>query len=198
MTEYRIRESGDIKSQGEIRAMHKNTSFPRVWRENVHESIGIDPVLITPKPEASAPYKIVVRNGAVQTGGNWVQAWVEQDMFATDGEGTKADKETAYQANLDAAAAERVRTERDSKLAKTDWLALSDTTMSSEWTTYREALRDVPEQGGFPDTVTWPTEPSQDKIGCQMILTPFSLLAQTVISYDIIVTALGGGSPIRN
>ena len=160
MTEYRIRESGDIKSQGEIRAMHKNTSFPRVWRENVHESIGIDPVLITPQPEASGPYKRVVRNGAVEDGGNWVQAWVEQDMFATDGDGTKADKETAYQANLDAAAAERVRTERDSKLAKTDWLALSDTTMSSEWTTYREALRDVPEQGGFPDTVTWPTEPS--------------------------------------
>ena len=165
MSEYRIRESGDIKSQGEIRAMHKNTSFPRVWRENVHESIGIDPVLITPQPKSASAYKHYIRNGAVQTGGNWVQAWVEQDMFSeyTDGEGvvhTKAAQETAHQANLDAAAAERVRTERDSKLAKTDWLALSDTTMSSEWTTYREALRDVPEQGGFPDTVTWPTEPS--------------------------------------
>ena len=161
MSEYRIRESGDIKSQGEIRAMHKNTSFPKVWRENVRESIGIDPVLITPKPAASAPYKRVVRNGAVEDGGNWVQAWVEQDMFATDDDSTKAEKETEYQARLDAAASVSVRKERDELLAKTDWLALSDTTMSSEWTTYREALRDVPEQGGFPHTITWPTEPGE-------------------------------------
>jgi hypothetical protein len=161
MTEYRIRESGEIKSQGEIRAMHKNTSFPRVWRENVHESIGIDPVLITPKPATSADYKIVERNGAVEDGGNWVQAWVERDMFATDGDSTKAAKETAYQATLDAAASVSVRTERDGLLAKTDWLALSDTTMSSEWTTYRQALRDVTAQAGFPNTITWPTEPGE-------------------------------------
>lgn len=159
MSEYRIRQSGDIKSQGEIRAMHKNTSFPRVWRENVCESIGIDPVLVTPKPAASAPYKIVERNGAVQEGGNWVQAWVERDMFTTDSGGTKADKETAYQADLDATAAEVVRRDRDKLLAETDWLALSDTTMSSEWTTYRQALRDVTAQAGFPNTITWPTKP---------------------------------------
>ena len=161
MSEYRIRESGEIKSQGEIRAMHKNTSFPRVWRENVHESIGIDPVLITPKPEASAPYKIVVRNGAVEDGGNWVQAWVEQDMFATDDDSTKAEKETAYQASLDAKASASVRKDRDGRLTETDWLALSDTTMSSEWTTYRQALRDVTAQAGFPHTITWPTQPGE-------------------------------------
>ena len=162
MTEYRIRESGDIKSQGEIRAMHKNTSFPRVWRENVHESIGIDPVLITPKPEASAPYKIVVRNGAVEdANGNWVQAWVEQDMFATDDDSTKAEKETEYQARLDVASSASARKDRDRRLAETDWLALSDTTMSSEWTTYRQALRDVPGQAGFPNSIDWPTEPGE-------------------------------------
>jgi len=170
MSEYRIRESGDIKSQGEIRAMHKNTSFPRVWRENVHESIGIDPVLITPKPDASAPYKMVVRNGAVEDGGNWVQAWVEQDMFSEytdkDDDGndvvhTKAAQETEYQASLDAEASASARDKRDKLLAKTDWLALSDTTMSSEWTTYRQALRDVTAQAGFPHTITWPTEPGE-------------------------------------
>ena len=166
MSEYRIRESGDIKSQGEIRAMHKNTSFPRVWRENVHESIGIDPVLITPQPEASGPYKIVERNGAVEDGGNWVQAWVERDMFSeyTDNEDvthTKAAQETAYQADLDAASSASARKNRDRRLAETDWLALSDTTMSSEWTTYRQALRDVTAQAGFPNTITWPDEPGE-------------------------------------
>jgi len=161
MSEYRIRESGDIKSDREIRTIHKNTSFPRVWDEGVCESIGIDPVLITPKPAASAPYKIVERNGAEKDAkDNWVQAWAERDMFATDGEGTKADKETAYQARLDAEASVSARDKRDELLAKTDWLALSDTTMSSEWTTYRQALRDVTGQAGFPNTITWPTEPS--------------------------------------
>ena len=161
MSEYRIRESGDIKSEREIRRIHKNTSFPQVWGENVRESIGIDPVLISPKPAASAPYKRVVRNGAVEDGGNWVQAWVEQDMFATDDDSTKAEKEAAYQADLDTTAARRARTDRDKLLAETDWLALSDTTMSSEWTTYRQALRDVTGQAGFPNTITWPTKPGE-------------------------------------
>ena len=166
MSEYRIRESGEIKSQGEIRAMHKNTSFPKVWGENVHEAIGIDPVLITPKPESAEAYKHYTRNGAEQDAkGNWVQAWVERDMFSdyTDSEGvthTKAEQETAYQAKLDATAAKLVRADRDSRLALTDFHALSDTVMSEAMTTYRQALRDVPAQGGFPHTITWPTEPS--------------------------------------
>ena len=167
MTEYRIRESGDIKSQGEIRAMHKNTSFPRVWRENVHESIGIDPVLITPKPESAEAYKHYTRNGAEQdANGNWVQAWVERDMFSeyTDDENvthTKAEQETAYQDGLDATAAESARTDRDERLAKTDWTASTDLTMSTEMTTYRQALRDVPQQAGFPNTITWPEKPGE-------------------------------------
>ena len=56
-------------------------------------------------------------------------------------------------------AEESVRTERDSRLAKTDFHALSDTDMSEEMTTYRQALRDVPEQDGFPHEVTWPDSP---------------------------------------
>ena len=45
---------------------------------------------------------------------------------------------------------------RDSKLTETDFYALSDVTMSAEMTTYRQALRDVPQQDGFPETITWP------------------------------------------
>ena len=166
MSEYRIRESGDIKSPGEIRAIHRNTSFPRVWRENVHESIGIDPVLITPKPESASAYKHYTRNGAEQdANGNWVQAWTEKNMFSkrTDGEGvvhTKAQQETAYQDGLDATAAKSVRTDRDSRLAVTDFHGLTDNTMSAEMTTYRQALRDVPQQGGFPNEIDWPVEPN--------------------------------------
>ena len=53
----------------------------------------------------------------------------------------------------------RVRSERDRKLAETDWRALSDLTLSDAWRDYRQALRDVPTQSD-PDNITWPTEPS--------------------------------------
>ena len=51
------------------------------------------------------------------------------------------------------------RQQRNQLLAKTDWRAGSDLTMSQEWIDYRQALRDVPEQDGFPRNITWPTEP---------------------------------------
>jgi len=54
---------------------------------------------------------------------------------------------------------QEVRSERNSLLAETDYLALSDTTLSSEMSTYRQALRDVTSQSGFPTNVTWPTKP---------------------------------------
>ena len=53
----------------------------------------------------------------------------------------------------------QVRAERNGKLSQTDWRAGSDLTLSDEWKTYRQALRDVPTQSD-PDNITWPTEPS--------------------------------------
>jgi len=38
-------------------------------------------------------------------------------------------------------------------------MALSDNTLTPEWSTYRQALRDITEQEGFPYQVTWPTKP---------------------------------------
>ena len=158
--EYRVRSNGELKSQGEIRKLNPNVSLPKVWNSNVYETLGIDPVLDTPKPEASGAYKIVVRDGVEQDANdNWVQKWQEQDMFADTDEATKAEQEAAYQATLDADAAASVRAQRDELIAATDWRAASDLTLSSEWADYRQALRDVPGQEGFPHTVTWPTAP---------------------------------------
>ena len=163
--EYRM-EDGSLKSQGEIRALNKNVSIPKVWTADVCASLNIDPVLESPKPEPSAAYKQVVRNGAVQDASdNWVQAWVEQDMFAdTTVDGvttTKAEHETAYQARLDADAAAAVRTKRDGLLADTDWHGMSDVTMSDAMTSYRQALRDITTHSDFPNLSDddWPTAP---------------------------------------
>jgi len=51
------------------------------------------------------------------------------------------------------------RSERDGLLSATDWASGSDLVMSSEMTAYRQALRDVPQQSDFPDTIEWPTKP---------------------------------------
>ena len=166
MSEYRVRATGEVKNQGQIRKDNPNVSLPRVWNANVCEVLGIDPVLASPKPDTTGDYKVVVRNGVTQdANNNWVYAWVERDMFADTTEDgvttTKAEHETAYQAKLDAEAAKSVRTQRDAKLAETDWTGLSDVTMSAEMTTYRQALRDITAHANFPylDDDDWPTKP---------------------------------------
>lgn len=59
--------------------------------------------------------------------------------------------------------ARQVREQRDALLAACDWTQMPDNPMPEEekeaWREYRQALRDVPEQEGFPETVTWPDEP---------------------------------------
>ena len=163
--EYRIQSTGELKTQGEVRSMHSNTSLPRVWDADTCAFLGIDPVLAAPKPEPSAAYKQVGRNGAVQdANGNWVEAYTETDMFADTTEDgvttTKAEHEAAYQARLDADAASSVRSTRDAKLAETDWTQVADAPISQEdWAAYRALLRSIPEQEGFPNEVTWPVEP---------------------------------------
>tara|TARA_E500000318_G_scaffold70784_1_gene65608 strand:+ start:2240 stop:2737 length:498 start_codon:yes stop_codon:yes gene_type:complete len=165
MSEYRIRSTGEVKSQGQIRSDNPNVSLPKVWNDNVNETLGIDPVFASPKPEPSGDYKSVVRNGVVQdANGNWVQAWTERDMFTeyTDDDGVThsvADQQAAYDASEAAKLAKSERAKRDELLKETDHYGLSDVTMSAEMTTYRQALRDVPQQTGFPQTITWPEAP---------------------------------------
>jgi hypothetical protein len=165
MSEYRIRSTGEVKSQGQIRSMHPNVSLPKVWNTNVNETLGIDPVLASPKPDPSGDYKTVVRNGVEQdASGNWVWAWTENDMFQeyTDDEGTVVTVQDQIDAKVaadNAALASTERATRDDLLKATDHYGLSDVTMTEAMAAYRQALRDVPQQEGFPQTITWPTKP---------------------------------------
>jgi len=165
MPEYRNRTSGDIKTDSELKAENKNMSFPKVWGESTYDALNVDPVLESPKPAPSGDYKVVVRNGAVQDDNdNWVYAWTEQEMFTeyTDDNGdvqTVEAQKTAYDATNTASLAAQARSQRDLLLADTDHYGLSDVTMSDAMTTYRQALRDVPQQTDFPSTITWPEKP---------------------------------------
>jgi len=68
-------------------------------------------------------------------------------------------KKAAWDAGANDRKAIEVRTERDTKLAETDWRFRSDMTPSQAWKDYCQALRDVPLQSGFPWTITWPDAP---------------------------------------
>jgi len=67
--------------------------------------------------------------------------------------------EAAWSAGADDRVAVEVRAERDALIKATDFYALSDVVMTTEMTAYRQALRTLPEQEGFPNTVTFPTAP---------------------------------------
>jgi len=84
----------------------------------------------------------------------------EMVQFTADEETARDAEEKAWADAADTRAAVAVREERDEKLKETDWMASNDVTMSDEWRTYRQALRDIPSQSGFPNTITWPVEPS--------------------------------------
>lgn len=67
----------------------------------------------------------------------------------------------AWEAGADDRKGVDVRRERNQLLLASDWVSGSDVTMSEDWRTYRQALRDIPSQEGFPNDVTWPTSPTQ-------------------------------------
>ena len=165
MAEYRNRTSGEIKTDSELKAENKAMSFPKVWNESTYDALNVDLVLASPQPAPSGDYKVVVRNGAEQDANdNWVYAWIERDMFSeyTDENGdvqTVDAQKAAYDARNTAVLAALERAKRDELLADTDHYGLSDVTMSDDMKTYRQALRDVPQQETFPSSITWPEKP---------------------------------------
>lgn len=59
--------------------------------------------------------------------------------------------------------AAEARSQRDLLLAETDYTQMPDAPVTDvqAWADYRQALRDVPEQSGFPDTIDWPVKPEE-------------------------------------
>ncbi len=82
--------------------------------------------------------------------------------FTAEEEAARDAEEAAVVTAAPARALADLRSKRNRLLAETDYLALSDATLTSNMTTYRQALRDLP---NGKDTVakcenaTWPTKP---------------------------------------
>lgn len=89
--------------------------------------------------------------------------WIKgEDMICREHLVTATPDETARSEHE----AATVRIERDRLLAASDWTQLVDSTLDDAatvlWQSYRQALRDVPQQDGFPATVDWPATPAME------------------------------------
>ena len=81
--------------------------------------------------------------------GKWKQKWRKRAATAEEAAARRQEK------------AKDVRAKRDERMAATDWTQLLDAPPAAQaaHVAYRQALRDVPQQPGFPFTVTWPVKP---------------------------------------
>lgn len=161
---YRLKSDGSLKTQGEIRQMNPNTSFPRIWTQDVLDALGIDPIFESPQPTLGR-YEIASKDGVELVAGKWVWKWVIGPTFKdyTDDAGvvhTAAEQEAAYKASKDAEQAKNIRATRDKLLSDCDWTQVEDAPVDkAAWATYRQALRNVPQQIDFPWDVQWPNKP---------------------------------------
>lgn len=159
--QIRLRTTGAVMYEGELRSYLKandGPSFDQLTPE-VMEAIGVDAVLEGPQASGGTVYQTSVYGGVEQLDGKWYTKWNLGPIF-TDGETTAAEQETAYKAMKDAEQAKSVRTSRNDKLKDCDWTQIADATVDkAAWATYRQALRDIPAQAGFPWTIDWPDAP---------------------------------------
>ena len=164
--QVRIRTTGAVMYEAELRTwLHENDgpSYDTLTPE-VMEAIGVDPVFEGPQASGGTVYQYSQRDGVEQIGNNWYTKYILGPVFTdTIQDGvttTAAENEAAYKATKDAEQSASVRTSRNDKLAACDWTQLADSTADKPtWATYRQSLRDVTAQDGFPWNVTWPEAP---------------------------------------
>lgn len=159
-----IHFNGTTMFEAEFRAQFPNTSLPQQLTEEVIKSLGGDVVFEGPQATGGTVYQYSQRQGVEQIDGKWYTKYVLGPIFTDRDVGggnilTAAEQEANYKTMKDAEQAKNVRDERTRKLAETDWRFRSDMAPSQAWIDYCVALRNVPEQEGFPWSVEWPTQP---------------------------------------
>jgi hypothetical protein len=169
--EVRIRQSGAVVYWNEFRELLLSqnpseliTVAPQT--EAWLDAHGADVVLEGPQATGGTAYQFSMRQGVEQIGGKWYTKYVLGPIFvdtpATEAQParTAAENEAEYKVMMDAEHSASVRQRRNDKLKDCDWTQIADSTADKPaWATYRQALRDISAQSGFPWTVTWPETP---------------------------------------
>ena len=159
---------GQVMYEAEFRAYQKANGGP-AWDTTTTEvltALGADVVFEGPQATGGTVYQFSQAAGVEQIDGKWYTKYVLGPTFtdtpATDTTPaqTAAEQEAAYKASKDAEQAKSVRTSRNDKLKECDWTQIADSTADkTAWATYRQALRDITAQAGFPWAVDWPKAP---------------------------------------
>ena len=147
--EIRIRATGQVMLESELRQWAKDNNGPS-WEQTtpeVLEALGADPVLEGPQAQPTR-YQVAFRDGVEQIDGQWFTKYSVADM------------EQEAKDALDAQQAKNMRDQRNEKLKDCDWTQLADAPVDqAAWSTYRQALRDITLQSGFPWEIQWPVAP---------------------------------------
>ena len=162
--------NGQVMYEAEFRAYTKANGGPS-WETTtteVLEALGADVVFEGAQATGGTVYQYSQASGVEQIDGKWYTKYILGPVFidqVVDGvTTTAAEQEVAYKASKDAEQAKGVRASRDAKLAESDWTQVADALLDAPvdkavWATYRQDLRDVTAQQGFPWTITWPDAP---------------------------------------
>jgi hypothetical protein len=166
--QIRHRQTGAVMYEAEFRAYQQANGGP-TWgqtTEEILDSLGADVVFEGPQATGGTVYQYSMPNGVEQIEGKWYTKHILGPVFtdrpATDTEPAKtaAEQEAEYKAMKDAEQAKSVRQQRGEKLKDSDWTQIADAPVNAlKWAIYRQALRDVTGQEGFPWTITWPEQP---------------------------------------
>jgi hypothetical protein len=134
---------------GDLKRANPQTSFPSQISDASLLEYGVHRVFFATQPEVTATQVLEEGTPVFSTEDQrWTQTFAVRDMSAEEA------------ANRNDAQATQVRAERNSKLAASDWTQLADSTADkAAWATYRQALRDITAQAGFPWTIDWPVQP---------------------------------------
>lgn len=122
----------------ELRQDNPNTSFPSVMTDTSLLEWSIYPCVEGFVP-VMGECEQAIRTDITLNNGVWTQNFAKEHW--------PLDQAEQY-----------VHQKRDNLLSETDWMALSDVTLTVPWAAYRQSLRDVTSQPGFPYAVTWPTK----------------------------------------
>jgi hypothetical protein len=164
--QIRIRQSGAVMYEAEFRAYQQANDGP-TWGQTTDEildSLGADVVFEGPQAMGGTVYQFSMPDGVEQIDGQWFTKYILGPVFAdTTVDGvtiTAAEHEAEYKTVKDAEQAKAVRAQRGENLKDSDWTQVADAPVNqAAWATYRQALRDISSQAGFPWTIEWPEQP---------------------------------------
>ena len=134
-----------------LRQDNPQTSFPNKMPESALAEWG---VVIVDQPDAPAydgrTQRLSLSDAPSFVANSWTLVWEIVE---------KTSEEVSY---YDKLVGDNARSKRDTLIAGTDWMALSDNTLTAEWATHRQALRDITDHANFPylGEDDWPVEPA--------------------------------------